>query len=87
MLAITAWVGSTLCSMLFVAKMILKRTSGWEYSIDQPTPLAYSRVYQMQGMDMVNHGGMVNPETRTAYDTPRLLAAISLDGHRGGNKP
>ena len=87
MLAIIAWIGSTLCSTLFVAKMILKRTSGWEYSVDQPTPLAYSRVYQMQGMDMMNHGGMVNPETRTAYDSPGQLAAISLDGHRGGNLP
>jgi|EP01043_Picozoa_sp_COSAG02_P055866 hypothetical protein len=70
MLAIVAWVGSALFVALSAFEQILKRGSSWEYSVDEPTPLAHGRVEQMKGLDTLKHGGIANPETHTAYDDP-----------------
>jgi Amt family ammonium transporter len=81
-LAIIAWVGSTMFVLLFVTKLILGAMTGWTYSEDHPTPLAYNRTDQMYGMDVIKHGGMAAPETKTVHDEPTIAVCPSPSPHQ-----
>jgi ammonia channel protein AmtB len=80
-LAIIAWVGSTMFVLLFVTKLILGAVTGWTYSEDHPTPLAYNRIDQMYGMDVIKHGGMAAPESKTVHDEPTIAVCPSPSPH------
>jgi ammonia channel protein AmtB len=64
-LAIIGWVGGTTFVVLLLTK--------------QATPLAYDRVWQMYGMDVMKHGGRASPENKTVHDEPTIATAAPGD--------
>jgi ammonia channel protein AmtB len=66
-LAILAWVGSTVSLLCFAMKMILTATTGFKATEEHTNVLAFNKTGQMIGMDQMKHGGLASPEIVSAF--------------------
>jgi hypothetical protein len=88
LLAIIAWIVATVAPILFISGQILGAMTGWEYSDEHKTPLAYSASMQMLGMDEIKHGGMSGSETTTVYSQePNAASTNSKNPTQGAVNP